>query len=46
MHFGTFRMAGEGIDAPQQALAEACRVNDVSPSQFRTLDFGETIRLG
>ena len=46
MHFGTFRLAGEGIDAPVLALAEACRANNVHPSQFRTLDFGESIRIG
>jgi L-ascorbate metabolism protein UlaG (beta-lactamase superfamily) len=46
MHFGTFRMAGEGIDAPVLALAEACRASLVPLSQFRTLDFGESVRLG
>jgi L-ascorbate metabolism protein UlaG (beta-lactamase superfamily) len=46
MHFGTFRMAGEGIDAPVQALEEACRASHVPLSQFRTLDFGESVRLG
>jgi len=46
MHFGTFRMASEGIDAPAQALADACQANGVPASRFRTLDFGETVRLG
>jgi len=45
MHFGTFRMTTEGIDEPVRALAEARRARDVSPSQFRTLAFGESARL-
>jgi L-ascorbate metabolism protein UlaG (beta-lactamase superfamily) len=45
MHFGTFRMTIEGIDEPVGALHEACRANAVPPSQFRTLDFGESVSL-
>jgi L-ascorbate metabolism protein UlaG (beta-lactamase superfamily) len=45
MHFGTFRLAAEGIDEPVHALAEACRASNVSPAQFRTLTFGESVRL-
>jgi L-ascorbate metabolism protein UlaG (beta-lactamase superfamily) len=42
MHFGTFQLTDEGIDAPLQAL-EAARVrHDVAPEVFRVLDFGET----
>ena len=36
MHFGTFRMAGEGIDQPVQALEEACRANGIPAGRFRT----------
>jgi L-ascorbate metabolism protein UlaG (beta-lactamase superfamily) len=45
MHFGTFRLSAEGIDAPVLALAEACRASRVPPLQFRTLDFGASVRL-
>ena len=45
MHFGTFQMTTEGIDEPVRALDEACRARDVSRSRFRTLPFGDSIRL-
>jgi L-ascorbate metabolism protein UlaG (beta-lactamase superfamily) len=45
MHFGTFRMTIEGIDAPAIALDAARRANGVAPSQFRTLEWGESIRV-
>jgi L-ascorbate metabolism protein UlaG (beta-lactamase superfamily) len=45
MHFGTFQMTTEGIDAPLRALDEACRANSVPPSRFRTLQFGESVRV-
>jgi L-ascorbate metabolism protein UlaG (beta-lactamase superfamily) len=45
MHFGTFQLTTEGIDAPLQALDEACRSRDVPRSRFRTLGFGESLRL-
>jgi L-ascorbate metabolism protein UlaG (beta-lactamase superfamily) len=45
MHFGTFQLTTEGIDEPVRALEEARRGKDVSPSRFRTLDFGETARV-
>jgi L-ascorbate metabolism protein UlaG (beta-lactamase superfamily) len=45
MHFGTFQMTAEGIDAPLQALEEARRARDIAPSRFRTLGFGESLRL-
>jgi L-ascorbate metabolism protein UlaG (beta-lactamase superfamily) len=44
-HFGTFQLTAEGIDEPLRALAEARRANDIDDSSFRTLDFGESIRL-
>ena len=45
MHFGTFPMAMEGIDEPLRALAEARDASGVASTQFRTLDFGESLRL-
>lgn len=45
MHFGTFQLTAEGIEEPVRALAEACRANGVAQSRFRTLGFGESIRL-
>jgi L-ascorbate metabolism protein UlaG (beta-lactamase superfamily) len=45
MHFGTFRMTAEGIDEPLRALEEACRAQNIPPSRFRTLGFGESLRL-
>ena len=46
MHFGTFQMTTEGIDEPLRALEEACRARNIPPSRFRTLPFGESLRLG
>jgi len=45
MHFGTFQLTTEGIDEPQRALGQACRTNRVPPARFRTLEFGESLRL-
>ena len=45
MHFGTFQMTTEGIDEPLRALEEACRAKNIPPSRFRTLGFGESVRL-
>ena len=45
MHFGTFQMTTEGIDEPLRGLDEACRANGVPRSRFRTLGFGESVRL-
>jgi L-ascorbate metabolism protein UlaG (beta-lactamase superfamily) len=46
MHFGTFPLTTEGIDEPVRALETACRSGNIPPSRFRTLDFGESVRLG
>jgi L-ascorbate metabolism protein UlaG (beta-lactamase superfamily) len=46
MHFGTFQLTTEGIDEPLRALEEACRTRNVPPQRFRTLEFGESFRLG
>ena len=45
MHFGTFQLTTEGIDEPLHALENACRTNNIPPSRFRTLRFGESVRL-
>jgi L-ascorbate metabolism protein UlaG (beta-lactamase superfamily) len=45
MHFGTFQLTSEGIDEPVRALEAACREKHIAPSRFRTLGFGESIRL-
>jgi L-ascorbate metabolism protein UlaG (beta-lactamase superfamily) len=45
MHFGTFQLTTEGIDEPVRGVADACRESNVPPSRFRTLGFGESVRL-
>jgi len=45
MHFGTFQMTTEGIDEPLRALEDALRAQNIPPSRFRTLRFGESVRL-
>jgi len=45
MHFGTFQLTAEGIDEPLRALEESLRAHDIPPSRFRTLGFGESLRL-
>jgi L-ascorbate metabolism protein UlaG (beta-lactamase superfamily) len=42
MHFGTFQLTNEAIDAPLMALAEARTRHAVAPADFAALDFGET----
>ena len=46
MHFGTFQLTTEGIDEPLRALEDARRARNIPPSSFRTLGFGESLRLG
>ncbi len=45
MHFGTFQLTDEAIDAPVQALAAARTTHGVADGAFTTLDFGETRML-
>jgi L-ascorbate metabolism protein UlaG (beta-lactamase superfamily) len=45
MHFGTFRMTIEAIDAPLLALEQARIDHGISPADFTTLDWGESLRL-
>jgi L-ascorbate metabolism protein UlaG (beta-lactamase superfamily) len=42
MHFGTFQLTDEAIDAPLLALREACEQAGVADSDFDVLGFGET----
>ena len=45
MHFGTFQLTAEAIDAPVLALGDALRAKDVPAERFRALDFGESMRV-
>jgi L-ascorbate metabolism protein UlaG (beta-lactamase superfamily) len=45
MHFGTFQLTAEAIDEPLRALEESRRAHDIPASRFRTLGFGESMRL-
>ncbi|HUB44451.1 MAG TPA: MBL fold metallo-hydrolase [Acetobacteraceae bacterium] len=42
MHFGTFQLTDEGIDAPVRALRQAQAGAGVSVAEFDVLGFGET----
>ncbi|HEX3575983.1 MAG TPA: MBL fold metallo-hydrolase [Rhodopila sp.] len=42
MHFGTFQLTDEAIDAPIHALAEARDAAGLPPDHFTTQGFGET----
>ena len=45
MHFGTFQLTTEGIDAPLEALAQARDAHGLPSSSFRVLDHGDSARL-
>jgi L-ascorbate metabolism protein UlaG (beta-lactamase superfamily) len=42
MHFGTFQLTDEGIEAPLEALAEARDKGAIDPERFTICGFGET----
>ena len=42
MHFGTFQLTDEAIDAPVAALREAREKAGVAVHEFDVLEFGET----
>ncbi|MDQ1078894.1 MBL fold metallo-hydrolase [Pseudoroseomonas cervicalis] len=42
MHFGTFRLTHEAIDAPERALAEARQAAGLEEAAFRVPGFGES----
>lgn len=46
MHFGTFQLTSEAIDAPIAALEAACRAHGLPASRFRTLAFGASAAAG
>ena len=46
MHFGTFQLTTEGIDEPLRALEKACRARHTPPLHYRTIGFGESVRVG
>lgn len=43
MHFGTFQLTNESIDAPIADLKEALTRHNVPTDQFQVLDFGATV---
>ena len=45
MHFGTFKLTQEGIDAPARALEAARDAAELTPEAFRVPGFGETLVL-
>ena len=45
MHFGTFQLTNEGFDEPLRALDEARRTVGMAPSEFQTLEFGESLAI-
>jgi L-ascorbate metabolism protein UlaG (beta-lactamase superfamily) len=42
MHFGTFQLTPEPIDAPRSELARALAESGIPPAEFVTLEEGET----
>ena len=45
MHFGTFQLTTEALEAPLQALAQARTERGIPASEFFTLPFGDSLRL-
>ncbi len=45
MHYGTFQLTAEPIDAPQRDLAAALDAAGIAPERFPALDIGETLDL-
>jgi L-ascorbate metabolism protein UlaG (beta-lactamase superfamily) len=45
MHFGTFQLTAEGIDAPLSALNDARQKRGIEASRFHVLEFGESMRI-
>ena len=45
MHFGTFQLTPEGIDAPPRELAQALRERAVPEQEFRALEVGESVTV-
>ena len=45
-HYGTFQLTNEAIDEPIRALEAARSALGVPAARFRTLEVGESVRLG
>jgi hypothetical protein len=45
MHFGTFQLTTEAIDAPVHALARARQEHGLADDTFSTLAFGDSVQL-
>jgi hypothetical protein len=43
MHFGTFQLTAEPIDAPPRDLATARAATGLAPEAFTVLDIGESL---
>lgn len=46
IHWSTFEMASEPLDAPIADLAHALQAASIPPAQFRLVPIGSTLRLG
>jgi L-ascorbate metabolism protein UlaG (beta-lactamase superfamily) len=46
IHFGTFQLTTEGLEAPLRALEQALKDRGIPVSTFSTLAFGGSLRLG
>lgn len=46
MHFGTFQLTDEGIDAPVEELAVALQTEGIGDTVFHAPRIGETIKIG
>ncbi len=46
IHFGTFQLTPEAIDAPVVALHHAMEAAHLAPDAFRVLECGESVRVG
>jgi len=44
MHWGTFQLTFEAIDAPPQAIAALARARGIAPNRFVTTEVGRTFR--
>ena len=45
IHFGTFQLTTEGLDAPLQALERSRQERGIPASEFVTLPFGDSLRM-
>jgi L-ascorbate metabolism protein UlaG (beta-lactamase superfamily) len=43
MHYGTFQLTTEAIDAPARGLEQACAARGVAPGAFRAIAFGDSV---